>query len=295
MKRLLVALSLIATACGTSTSATTARTPTTVTTSTLSATAPSTTVHIDDEVSVEREIAFTDELAMSVYRPDDDATYPTVVFFHGGSWYGGDPANVEPYARTLASTGLVVFNATYRVGNFGGGFPQSYEDVACAIATASDLATEYRGSSDVVVAGHSAGAHLAATVVLAGDRFACPDLPAPKVAGFVGLSGPYESQRFGPLLAQWFGTAFPDDPAPWLEGYPYSYLDSADRIRVLLIHGDRDQLVPLGFSEDFATSLEDAGFPAVFEIVAGADHPDVIDPTLNGLATAELVKAFADG
>lgn len=293
MKRLLVALLLVATACGTSTPASTPPAPTS--TSARPATTPPVTMPLDVDVSVERDIAFTDDLAMSVYRPDDDATYPTVVFFHGGSWYGGDPANVEPYARALASTGLVVFNATYRVGNFGGGFPQSYEDVACAIATASDRADEYGGSSDVVVAGHSAGAHLAATVVLAGDRFACPDLPVPEVTGFVGLSGPYESQRFGPLLAQWFGTAFPDDPGPWLEGYPYSYLESADPIRVLLIHGDRDQLVPLGFSEDFAVSLEDAGFTAEFEIVAGADHPDVIDPELDGLATADLVKGFADG
>ena len=273
---------------------TTATTTPATTTSTTLATVPADRQYgvIDDGA-----IEFTDELSMRVFRPDAAGTWPTVVFFHGGSWYGGDPANVEPYARALAAAGLVVFNATYRVGNTGGGFPQSYEDIACAIDVATAEAPGHHGTADVVVAGHSAGAHLASAVVFSGGGFrdgTCASDRAGDVVGFVGLAGPYEAQRFGPLLAQWFGTEYPVDPTPWDDGSPLQYLDSAARIPVLLIHGDRDQLVPVGFSEGFATALDDLGYEVTLDVIAGADHPGVIDPTSAGPRTVTLVETFVN-
>ena len=63
---------------------------------------------------------------------------------------------------------MVVFNSTYRTSD--GGYPDSFDDVACDIRFALSEASYYTTSTGpITVVAHSAGAHLAAVVSLAGD------------------------------------------------------------------------------------------------------------------------------
>ncbi len=67
----------------------------------------------------------------------------------------------------------------------------------------------------------------------------------------------------------------------------YEYFDHADRI--LLVHGTRDEMVPIQDSRDFA----DANVIELLE-VPGADHP-FTDPQKMDFAIGEIVKFFAPG
>ncbi len=240
------------------------------------------------DVKVTRNVAFTETLDMDIFSPVGDKDFPTVVLFHGGSWYGGERVNVEGLADVIASKGAVVYNATYTVGGAGGGYPGSYEDIRCALSAASELA----GASPLTVVGYSAGAHLAATVVLSGDEFSsekCTSVAGYDVSWFVGLAGPYETTRYGPLLANWFGTTVQDDPERWALGNPGGYIVDAEHIPILLLHGDGDQVVQLGFSEEFNAALAENGFDVVFDVLEGADHATIVDPLGDGAQVAEII------
>jgi acetyl esterase/lipase len=98
-----------------------------------------------------------------LWLPAGDAPAPTVVFIHGGCWlnaYGIDHSHALATALTWA--GYAVWNIEYRrVGDPGGGWPGSLEDVRAALATLTGLDHARVDLSRLVFAGHSAGGHLA--------------------------------------------------------------------------------------------------------------------------------------
>ncbi len=101
-----------------------------------------------------------------LWLPEDDAPAPIVAFVHGGCWlnaYGIDHSRA--LATALNQAGYVVWNIEYRrVGDPGGGWPGSLEDVRAALTTLAGLDNARIDLSRLVLAGHSAGGHLALLV-----------------------------------------------------------------------------------------------------------------------------------
>ena len=230
-------------------------------------------------------------LPVEVFGPVAVGDYPVVVMLHGGGWFGGSAVSMEPLAGYLASWEIVVFNSTYRTS--AGGYPQSFDDVACDIRFALSAASEYTTSvAPVTVVAHSAGAHIGSVVSLAGDLFGgdCPiDGPA-RVDRFVGLAGPYDPTIYESVLAGYFGTSLDEDPTPWEAGSPYTYLTENPDLRMLLLHGDDDDLVPIQSSELFSEAAAAAGLDVTLEELVGASHLDARSPSLVGDRIAGFVK-----
>ncbi|MCB0189024.1 MAG: alpha/beta hydrolase [Caldilineaceae bacterium] len=91
------------------------------------------------------------------------AGYPVVVLIHGGCWgaqYG--LTQLGPFSRTIADLGIAVWSLEYRrIGN-GGGWPNTFLDVAAGADFLRTIADEETlDLHRVAVAGHSAGGHLA--------------------------------------------------------------------------------------------------------------------------------------
>lgn len=241
------------------------------------------------------EVPVVDGRSAEVFFPLDPGEYPTVVFFHGGSWYGGEPASTAEFARTIAGQGAVVFNATYLTGQNGGGFPISYEDVYCALTAASSAAGEFGGVGPLFVTGHSAGAHLASTVAMSGTQFGnarCVAAGAVDIGGFIGIAGPYDTLALGSFMVPWFGGTPEEVAEPWELGNPAHYLEEPV-FPVALIHGSGDRLVPLLSSESFQTLLEAAGWDVELYVVPAATHNGIIDPFGDGRETAAKIVDFA--
>ena len=80
------------------------------------------------------------------------------VFIPGGFWREKyDLSHANPFCAALAAVGVIKANLEYRrVGQPGGGWPGTFEDVVAGVKAASQLV----GRLPVVV-GHSAGGHLA--------------------------------------------------------------------------------------------------------------------------------------
>ncbi len=91
--------------------------------------------------------------------PDGVPGRPLVVFLHGGFWMAGwDRVHARPLAADLAARGYPVASLEYRrIGQPGGGWRGTFDDVAAGV----EAAAGQLGLGTPILAGHSAGGHLA--------------------------------------------------------------------------------------------------------------------------------------
>ncbi len=280
---LLISAALLAACSGSGEGTTTTEgVPTSLITTTTAAPSSSTTV---GETSTT-----TAPVGPEVGIPEGDGTFPSVVLVHGGGWVVGSPETMTALADYLNLEGYLTVNTSYQLSINAPGFPGAVEDVSCAVARA---ASHPRSNGEVTIIGHSAGAHIGAIVALAADSFddRCepPDSGAP--GRFIGLAGPYDIERVGGIVVAFFGVDLAADPGLWASGNPMNLVSDDTDLDVLLIHGDADGLVPVDFSESFATNLEAGGVPVELAILPGINHSGVTSPQVVG----ELIVAWIEG
>ncbi|MEO6570344.1 MAG: alpha/beta hydrolase, partial [Ilumatobacteraceae bacterium] len=99
-----------------------------------------------------------------LWMPVGVETPPVVVLIHGGFWSTPyDLTLMDPLAEDLVARGDVVWNVEYRrLGESGGGWPGTFDDVAGAIDHLDVVSRTHPIDLDrVVLVGHSAGGQLA--------------------------------------------------------------------------------------------------------------------------------------
>lgn len=116
------------------------------------------------------------DLTMDIYTPQTGkASYPVVVFFHGGGWLINNKSIMSQSAAYLAQHGeYVVCNVNYRLLVDAGNtvkMNEIVEDVFGAVLWVKDHIRSYKGDpAKITVTGDSAGGHLATMVVTQGHR-----------------------------------------------------------------------------------------------------------------------------
>jgi acetyl esterase/lipase len=96
--------------------------------------------------------------------PDGVGPHPVMILIHGGCWLSMfDIAHVGKLADALARSGIATWTVEYRrVGDEGGGWPGTFQDIAKSSDHLLSVANEYSlDTNRIIVAGHSAGGHLA--------------------------------------------------------------------------------------------------------------------------------------
>ena len=196
---------------------------------------------------------------------------PVLVFFYGGSWASGAKGDYAFAGRSLAADGFVTVVPDYRLVPQVR-FPGFVEDGAAAIAYARAHAAEWGGDPDrLVIAGHSAGAYIAAMLALDPRFLARAGAPAGTVKAWAGLSGPYDFYPFDVKASQdAFGQA--SDPAAT---QPITFAGPGDP-PTFLAHGSRDTTVKPRNTERLAARLRAAGVPVETHLYEGLDHKDVV-------------------
>lgn len=103
---------------------------------------------------------------LDIYTTNTTAYAPVVVFIHGGGWYSGDKSDWNlPQIKCFAQRHYVSISMNYRLTPEVT-HPQHIQDVAQAIKWIEQHIKKYGGdSSNLILIGHSAGAHLAALAV----------------------------------------------------------------------------------------------------------------------------------
>ena len=223
---------------------------------------------------------------------------PIVVFIHGGCWRAQyDLAHVAAASAALAADGYATWTIEYRrLGDAGGGWPGTFDDVALAVDHVRSLAAQFPrlDTTRVVLMGHSAGGQLAlwaASRTVADGSGPLHASGAPlAVTGVVSLAGITDLATFGAGSAGCNGAVTPlmgGDATAVPDRYrAVSPVDRVPlRVPVRLVQGDADAIVPLAQSRDFDTRNRAAGGSSEVLHVAGAGHFDLVAPSADAWAT----------
>lgn len=249
---------------------------------------------------------------------------PLVLFLHGGFWRAAyDRTHTGSMAAALAAAGYLVCVPEFRRvggagrgfarrrlagrdsvgggsagggsaaggwsghGSAGGGWPGTFDDVATAVDKLPSLVAAvvpgWRGP--VLLAGHSAGGHLA--LWAAGRHLLPEDSPwhanqAPEIGGIVALAAVSDLVA---CHAQGLGGGAADDllgGGPEQQSQRYAVTDPSRLIPLgvplRIVHGCADDRVPCDMSRAYAARARDAGDDPVLTELPGCGHFELIDP-----------------
>jgi acetyl esterase/lipase len=158
-----------------------------------------------------------------------------------------------------------------RVGNEGGGWPGTLEDIRQAIRYLTQNATFEVGR--LLVVGHSAGGQLA--IAVAANE---TDVSAVvSLAGVLDLQRAYELRLSHDAVVEFLGGKPSQVAERYREADPMR-LNVPTSTRQIIIHGSDDDVVPVTFSRDYADKKKRAGENVRLLEIQNANHFDVIDP-----------------
>ena len=214
-------------------------------------------------------------LNMDVYFPDAGGPWPVLAYVHGGAWIRGDKSEAAMFARSMTDQGYLVVSINYRLYPTGR-YPAMIEDVKCAIRSLRAHAGEYNLDPNRVGAvGVSAGGHL---VALLGTSEASAGMDvgeyldqSSRVQAVVAMAPVTDLTRKFPnadieLMRQ---VGFGEDNI--VQASPITHV-TADDPPFLLIHGDRDEVVPVEQSQLMYERLMQENVPVQLVIVKNARH-----------------------
>lgn len=190
---------------------------------------------------VHSDIAYGDKQwqKLDIYQPakDKQNNGRALVFFYGGSWDSGNKEMYYFIADVFVSLGYTVIIPDY-VKYPDAHFPEFMYDGAAALAWTKRNIKNYSIDQDsIVVAGHSAGAHMGALLLANQQYLAKHQLKPTDFLGFVGLAGPYRFNPKKPRLVEIFG---PEKNFPNM--HVTTFVDG-DEPPMLLLHSKADTTV----------------------------------------------------
>ncbi|MEO6753504.1 MAG: alpha/beta hydrolase [Chthoniobacteraceae bacterium] len=223
----------------------------------------------DARVETYRKVDST-ELKLWIFGESETKTKkPAIVFFFGGGWNSGSPAQFEDQARYFAKRGMIAITADYRVKRRNGvKVVECVKDAKAAIAWVRENAGRLGIDPDKIAAsGGSAGGHLAA----------CTGT----ISGFGSDERPNAMILFNPAatLASIEGFQVPEDADLGINrlGVEPQVLSPAHHIGphtppTLILHGKEDTTVPFASVVAFESVMKKAGRPCKLVGYEGLEH-----------------------
>ncbi|HUT61778.1 MAG TPA: alpha/beta hydrolase [Phycisphaerae bacterium] len=255
---------------------------------------PGVKAHLDLEYAKVGSIS----LKLDLYVPEKAARpMPVIAYIHGGGWSGGSKNRCP--AVVMCLKGYAAASIEYRLSGVAT-FPAQIHDCKGAIRWLRANAQKYNlDPNRVGVWGPSAGGHLVALLGTTGDSNALEG----DVGGNLDQSSRVQAvcDFFGPtdLVSIVGGRGFerPNNVVARLLGGPVAQKKdlavlasplthvTKDDAPFLIMHGDKDRLVPLSQSQSLHDALVRAGVESTFHVVKGRGH---------GFGGAEIMRMVAD-
>ncbi|HTR43508.1 MAG TPA: alpha/beta hydrolase [Pseudomonadales bacterium] len=238
-------------------------------------------------------------------RDNDAQPFPLVVWIHGGAWMSG--SKEWDNVKYLVRDGYAIASIDYRYTTEAP-FPAQIQDCNAALNFILAHAANYGvDASRFVVAGGSAGGHLALMLGLARGQKEFGADPAVKPVAILDFFGPTDlnrmksdleaihSQKGLELLqdagSKLLGASLDEDAEKAKKASPINYV-SATAPPVLIIQGGKDNLVPLAQSERLHAALDKAGVKNQLIVVDDAGHDG---PLFSTPEVQSKVTHFLDG
>ena len=228
--------------------------------------------------SAENVLGFTQSLELDFYEPDPSVEYlgkrPLVVMFFGGAFVGGDKQWVDmvSWCDSLARYGYACASVEYRLDNvFNLLFPEqgeraAYRSIQDGRAAIRFLLEDPNGfgfnidRDHIYTGGNSAGAFTAIHLAYADDSERPASTFSPPDLGCGDCSGNNYVQPF--TIAGVIDL--------WGAILDLSFIDVAENVPMVLIHGSNDDVVPYNSGQPFNLPV----FPTVYGAVPMAAEMD---------------------
>lgn len=217
-----------------------------------------------------------ESLLFDFFRPERPEAVPLVVCIHGGGWISGDKSMMSEVAAEFAGRGFAAACPSYRLAPLHP-YPAAVMDVRAFLRHARAHADELGIDPGRIAAmGNSAGGHLACMAGVADDPREGVSSRADAVIDICGLAQldePVENHypvSFG-FLEQFMGCPYPGNEDRWREASPIRHVGPGCP-PFLILHGEEDDIVPIGQSEELAGRLFAAGGEVEFHRLPGEGH-----------------------
>lgn len=248
-------------------------------------------------VTLEKDVAYGphERQKLDVFVPAGDGPFPIVVWVHGGGWQGGSKENAPQVLRMMPQ-GYAAASINYRLSQHAV-YPAQIHDAKAAIRYLRANAKKYKIDPDRIgVMGGSAGGHLVALLGTTGDvkelegDIGNKDVSS-RVQAVCNLFGPTDLIKLAeisnikdspksPITALLGGTVQEKkDLANKANPITYATKDDAP---ILMLHGDKDALVPHSQSEILHDAMKKVGVESTLIVIPGAGHG-------NGVATPDTL------
>ena len=208
---------------------------------------------------------------LDIYIPTaKHANGDVVLFFYGGRWQSGEKSEYRFIAEAFTSRGYITVIPDYRLYP-AVHFPAFIEDGALAYRWVEQHISAYQGSAKrIFVAGHSAGAYIAAMLAL-DEHYLQQSGATGKPCGTIGFAGPYD---FLPLDADDLIAIF-QTPQHITVTQPISFVDGSEN-PFLLLMGNDDTTVKERNAVNLNRRILNRGGKSTLIRYDGVDHIDML-------------------
>ncbi|HEX3029945.1 MAG TPA: alpha/beta hydrolase [Clostridia bacterium] len=184
---------------------------------------------------------------LDLYQPngDKDKSRKVVILVHGGGFTGGDKSEMSDLAYKLAQRGYVALSVNYTLGWNDSNYSETAlttttSDIVSAVDWLKRNSEKYRVDiNQMAIGGMSAGGYISVDTALSKSLYHT----GPKFFAVIDM--------FGGMRAQ-----TPSEESP----------------PILMIHGDKDNTVPISESYSLKSALDNAGVYNELFVMKGAGH-----------------------
>lgn len=230
---------------------------------------------------------------LDVYASQSPTPAPTLVYYHGGGWVGGNKEGALLETMPYLAMGWTVVNVEYRLAGTALA-PAAVEDSRCALRYVLGRAKDFNiDTARVVLSGHSAGGHLSLITgmlpVSAGLDRECAgrdDIHIAAIVNWFGITDVVD-ELDGPNMKDyavaWLGS-LPDREAIARRVSPLTYV-RAGLPPIITIHGDADSTVPYQHAVRLKAALDRVGVLNELVTIPRGEH--------GGFTAEETQRAYA--
>jgi acetyl esterase/lipase len=250
------------------------------------------------------------KLLLDIYIPTSKSSPYLIVWVHGGAWHSG--AKESP-PLGFVNAGYALASINYRL-SIEAKFPAQIHDIKAAIRFLRANAAKYGFRADkIVIAGSSAGGHLAALAgVTNNDRELEGNLgqhtnTSSSIQGILDYYGPTNFTSIlkqstphgisvrGPAMALLLGNTVDNVPDAAKKASPVLQVDPSDP-PLLILHGDQDIQVPINQSHELEGVYKSNNLKVKLIVAYGAGHGDGVyfEPKLQAQVEAFLAEILKD-